>query len=90
MVEFVASGSRTGGGALVVGNVADRAGAGLGRAGQPARLRESWSRSAKACTEGAPSGRPEWQKPIAKRLGLESAYRLSGRPPKIGRLESSP
>ncbi len=39
---------------------------------------------------GRPFGRQEWQKPIAKRLGLESAYRLSGRPPKMGRFESGP
>ena len=30
---------------------------------------------------GRPYGRPEWQKKIAKRLGLESAYRPTGRPP---------
>ncbi len=35
-------------------------------------------------------GRQEWQKPIAKRLGLESAYRPSGRPPKMSRFESAP
>jgi putative transposase len=34
---------------------------------------------------GRPFGQVEWQKQIAKRLGLESAYRPSGRPPKIGR-----
>jgi putative transposase len=39
---------------------------------------------------GRPFGRQEWQKPIAKRLGLESAYRPSGRPPKMGRLEYGP
>jgi len=29
---------------------------------------------------GRPYGRTEWQRKIAKRLGLESAYRLDGRP----------
>ena len=33
---------------------------------------------------GRPYGRPEWQKEIAKRLGLESAYRPAGRPRKVG------
>jgi len=33
---------------------------------------------------GRPFGRPEWQKEIAKRLGLESAYRPTGRPRKLG------
>jgi putative transposase len=32
----------------------------------------------------------EWQKRIAKRLGLESAYRPSGRPSKMGHFESGP
>ena len=31
---------------------------------------------------GRPFGQPEWQKEIAKRLGLESAYRPTGRPRK--------
>ena len=31
---------------------------------------------------GRPFGQPEWQKKIAKRLGLESAYRPTGRPRK--------
>jgi hypothetical protein len=39
---------------------------------------------------GRPFGRQEWQKPNAKRLGLESAYPPSGRPPKMGRFESGP
>ncbi len=34
---------------------------------------------------GRPFGPPDWQKRIAKRLGLESAYRPSGRPRKMGR-----
>jgi hypothetical protein len=29
---------------------------------------------------GRPYGEPEWQRRIAKRLGLESAYRSAGRP----------
>ena len=37
-----------------------------------------------------PFGRPEWQKPIAKRLGLKSDYRPSGRRPKTGPFESGP
>jgi putative transposase len=31
---------------------------------------------------GRPFGKPDWQKEIAKRLGLESAYRPTGRPRK--------
>jgi putative transposase len=34
---------------------------------------------------GRPFGQPGWQKRIAKRLGLESAYRPGGRPRKTGR-----
>jgi putative transposase len=34
---------------------------------------------------GRPFGQPECQKEIAKRLGLESAYRPTGRPRKLGR-----
>jgi putative transposase len=37
---------------------------------------------------GCPFGQPDWQKPIAKRLALESAYRSSGRPRKVGRSRS--
>jgi putative transposase len=33
---------------------------------------------------GRPFGQPEWQKQIAKRLGLESAYRPGRRPRKVG------
>jgi putative transposase len=33
---------------------------------------------------GRPFGPPEWKEEIAKRLGLESAYRTTGRPRKIG------
>ena len=33
---------------------------------------------------GRPFGQPEWQKEIAQRLGLESAYRPTGRPRKVG------
>jgi putative transposase len=33
---------------------------------------------------GRPFGQPDWQKQIAKRLGLESAYRPTGRPRKVG------
>jgi putative transposase len=33
---------------------------------------------------GRPFGQPEWQAEIAKRLGLESAYRPTGRPRKTG------
>jgi putative transposase len=29
---------------------------------------------------GRPYGTPEWQRRVAKRLGLESAYRPTGRP----------
>src|SRR5271166_1714004 len=34
---------------------------------------------------GRPFGQPEWQKEIAQRLGLESAYRPTGRPRKVDR-----
>ncbi len=33
---------------------------------------------------GRAYGRPEWLKDIAKRLGLESAYRRAARPRKVG------
>jgi putative transposase len=36
---------------------------------------------------GRPYGQPEWQQQVAKRLGLESAYRPVGRPRKVGRAE---
>jgi putative transposase len=39
---------------------------------------------------GRPFGQPEWQKPIANRLGLESAFRPSGRPAKMGRSQGGP
>ena len=38
---------------------------------------------------GRPFGQPEWQKEIAKRLGLESAYRPTGRPRRVGRNENA-
>ena len=38
---------------------------------------------------GRPFGQPEWQKEIAKRLGLESAYRPTGRPRKVGRNQNA-
>jgi hypothetical protein len=86
MVGFVASGSRHGGGALRVGNVADRAAAGLGRPGQSDRRRERELESLRQNVHrGRTFGRQDRQKPITKRLGLESAYRPSGRPPKMGR-----
>jgi hypothetical protein len=37
-----------------------------------------------------PFGQPQWQEQIAKRLGLESASRPSGRPAKIGRSQRGP
>ena len=39
---------------------------------------------------GRPFGQPEWQKEIAQRLGLESAYRPTGRPRKVGRNQNMP
>ena len=39
--------------------------------------------------QGRPFGQPEWQKEIAKRLGLESAYRPTGRPRKVGRNQNA-
>src|SRR5271157_4673357 len=38
---------------------------------------------------GRPFGQPEWQKEIAKRLGLESAYRPTGRPRRVGRNQNT-
>ncbi len=38
---------------------------------------------------GRPFGQPEWQKEIAQRLGLESAYRPTGRPRKVGRNQTT-
>ena len=38
---------------------------------------------------GRPFGQPEWQKEIAKRLGLESAYRPTGRPRRVGRNQNA-
>ena len=38
---------------------------------------------------GRPFGQPEWQKEIAQRLGLESAYRPTGRPRKVGRNQNA-
>jgi putative transposase len=38
---------------------------------------------------GRPFGQPQWQKEIAKRLGLESAYRPTGRPRKVGRNQNA-
>ncbi len=38
---------------------------------------------------GRPFGQPEWQKEIAKRLGLESAYRPTGRPRKHARNQNA-
>jgi putative transposase len=38
---------------------------------------------------GRPFGQSEWQKEIAKRLGLESAYRPTGRPRKVGGIRSA-
>ena len=38
---------------------------------------------------GRPFGQPEWQKEIAQRLGLESAYRPAGRPRKVGRNQNA-
>ena len=38
---------------------------------------------------GRPFGQPEWQQEIAKRLGLESAYRPTGRPRRVGRNQNA-
>ncbi len=38
---------------------------------------------------GRPFGQPEWQKEIAQRLGLESAYRPTGRPRSVGRNQNA-
>lgn len=43
----------------------------------------------KSVQRGRPFGTPDWQKQIAKRLGLESAYRPTGRPRKAGNREGS-
>jgi hypothetical protein len=36
-----------------------------------------------------PFGQQEWQKEIAKRLGLESAYRPTSRPRRVGRSQDA-
>ncbi len=90
MVEFVSSGSRHGGGAFLVGNLADRAAVVPGRAGQSDQRRVRAGVAPPKRAPRAPFGRQEWQEPIAKRLGVGSAYRPSGRTPKKGRFEYGP
>ncbi|HEY1602100.1 MAG TPA: hypothetical protein VGG64_21035 [Pirellulales bacterium] len=46
----------------------------------PTTTHRSWIRYGGACSGVGP---PEWQKRIAKRLGLESVYRPTGCPRKI-------
>ncbi len=90
MVEFVASRSRHGGRASLL-------------ATWPIKRPPDWvervnrtddERELKPLRQsvhrGRPFGRQESLKPIAKRLGLESAYHPSGRPPTIGRFENGP
>ena len=72
---------------VVLGGVADRyAGELVERVNQTddAQELEAFRRSVQ---RGRPFGQPEWQKEIAKRLGLESAYRPTGRPRKVGRIK---
>ena len=47
--------------------------------------REELESIRRSVQRGRPFGQPEWQKEISKRLGLESAYRPTGRPRKAGR-----
>ena len=88
MVKLVATLSSYGRRAVVVGGVADRYASELARAGQSNRRRatEALRRSVQ---RSRPFGQPEWQKEIAKRLGLESAYRPTGRPRKMGRNQNA-
>ena len=71
--------------ALVVGGVADRYASELARAGQSNRQRAGTGSISPQRATRPPLGQPEWQKEIAQRLGLESAYRPTGRPRKVGR-----
>jgi hypothetical protein len=98
MVEFAESGSRHGGEALLVDNVADRAAAGLGRSGQSDRRRE---RARVAPPKRAPSA-PLWSAGVAKadretigsRVGLSSQWSTAEDGPfrirSLDRLESPP
>ena len=47
---------------------------------QSRRQRERVGALRRSVQRGRPYGATEWQKRIAKRLGLESAYRSPGRP----------
>ena len=50
--------------------------------------RRNW-KLRRSVQRGRPFGQPEWQKEIAKRLGLESVYRPTGRPRKVGRNQNA-
>ena len=52
-------------------------------------MRRNWRALPERATNSRPFGQPEWQKEIAKRLGLESAYRPTGRPRKVGRNQNA-
>jgi hypothetical protein len=70
---------------IVVGGVADRSASELARADQSNRGRAgNRIASTEHATLTSLFGRSEWQMKIAKRLGVESAYRRSGRPRKAG------
>jgi hypothetical protein len=75
MVELMATLSCHGWGAVVVGDMANRRATGLAervKRDDEVQELESLRRSVQ---RGRPFGPPKWQKEIAKRLGLESAYR---------------
>ena len=55
----------------------------LERVNRDDEVQEELESLRRSVQRGRPFGPPEWQKEIAKRLGLESAYRPTGRPRKI-------
>ena len=89
VVKLVATLSSYGRRAVVAGGVADRYASELARAGQSNRRRAgTGSASPQRATRPPlwPAGMAEGNR---KRLGLESAYRPTGRPPKVGRNQNA-
>jgi putative transposase len=57
----------------------------LKRVNRDDEVQEELESLRRSVQRGRPFGPPEWQKEIAKRLSLESAYWPTGRPRKISR-----